>query len=621
MSEEEGLFIEFIEEQEVEAEYGFKNPRAITKGKIIIKNKTGGMLSDVELELKGFEGTNLEPKLFLGFIKDGEERIVEYDITKENLGVKIVEELQFPPDVPEPFALKCDPISIKSMFHISNEMEVPAKFTIEKVMPAPFKVSGQPSPQSGVFNTGEGKISWQDGSIDGGSESSLEIDIEMHPDSEQTFNSGEITYTWSAEEATLSGLRFGTITGIPKHSKKIVTDERVETPGIWDISIIITNNSKETISVGAVIEIRLGDLLTEVEGGKPIKGSIERRAPGIRVYDVVKLDPIKIAPGETGTLGPITIKSQDKPKIREELKFTIHPKVTYKVVSKGKIGDIPIPVVWGKVTRKVEVAHEEFYAGLTPDQIAAHAEEKLTNITEVYCTGSAGLDEIVIKDIIPEDIAPPPPGAVEVYISKRGETKVPDEILEITIEPEGSIPEEQNTLVVKITNISYYFDEPLINGERIWLKYNMTSIDPKEDKTYEFGSTVELRKVPASKARIISLEEIPKVTGLLAKRQISVEKEVEPAEEDWFEVKAKIINESKISVPQHIFTDRIPETFELDERSVNPPPEAIDILPEGGVLIRWKLSFAPGEEKIVSYKVKARVPEARIADLYAVYEE
>lgn len=621
MSEEEGLFVEFIEEQEVEAEYGFKNPRIVTKGKIMIKNKTGGTLSDIELELKGYEGTNLEPKLFLGFIKDGEERVIEYDVTKENLGTRIVEELQFPPDVPEPFALKCDPISIKSVFHISNEMEVPAKFTIEKNMPTPFKVSDEPSPPSGTFKKEEGKIIWQDGSIEGGNKSQLEVNIEMHPETEETFNSGEITYTWIAEEATLSDLRFGTITGIPKHSKKVIADERVTPTGIWDISIVITNKSKETISVGALIEIRLGDLLTEVEGGKPIKGSIERRAPGIRVHDVVKLDPIKIEPGETGTLGPITIRSQEKPKIREELKFTIHPKVTYKIISKGKIGDIPIPVVWGKVTRKVEVAHEEFYAGLTPDQIAAHAEEKLVNITEVYCTGSAGLDEIVVKDIIPEDIAPPPPGAVEVYISKKGETKIPDEILEVTIEPEGSIPEEQNTLVVKITNISYFFDEPLLNGERIWLKYSMTSIDPKEGKTYEFGSTSELRKVPASKARTITLEEVPKVTGMLAKRLISVEKEVEPVEEDWFEVKAKIINESKIAVPHHVFTDRVPEAFELDERSVTPPPEASDILPEGGVLIRWGLSFAPGEEKIVSYKVKARTPDARIADLYAVYEE
>lgn len=621
MSAEEGLFIEFIEEQEVEAEYGFKNPRVASKGKIIIKNRTGGVLSDVELELKGYEGTNLEPKIFIGFIKDGEDRVIEYDVTKDFLGVKIVEELQFPPDVPEPFALKCDPISMKIQFNVSNEMEIPATFTIEKTTPKPFKVASEPSTPSGAFEKADDKISWKDGTVDAGSETRLPIEITVHPEDVETFNSGIIEYSWNAEGGTLSGLKFGTITGIPKHAKRIVREERLETPGIWDVSIIVTNNSKETISVGALIEIREGDLLTEVEGGKPIKGSIERRAPGIRVYDIVKLDAITIQPGETGTLGPITIRNPAQPKIREELKFTIHPKVSYKIISKGKIGDIPIPVVWGTITRKVEVAHEEFYGGLQPNQIAAHAEERLTNITEVHCGGSAGLDEIVIRDIIPEDIAPPPPGAVEVYISKRGETRVPDEILEITIEPEGSIPEEQNTLVVKITNISYFFDEPLLSGERIWLKYNMTSIDPKENKEYDFGSTAELRKVPGGKARVISLEEVPKVTGVLAKRLISVEKEVEPLEEGWFEVKATIFNESQIGVPQHIFTDRIPETFELDERTINPPAESVEVLPEGGVLIRWKLSFAPGESKVVSYKVKARVPEARVADLYAVYEE
>ena len=283
MSAEEGLFVEFIEEQEVKADYGLKNLNIVAKGKIIIKNRTGGSISDLELELEGVEGTNLEKKIFVGFIKDGEDKVIDYVITKENpLGVKIVEELQFPPDVPEPFALKCDPVDIKTQFIITNEMETPVKATIEKALPQQFKVAGQPSPATGSFSSGDGKIIWSDASIEPGQQGELTVDITMHPEEPDAFNSGIVTYTWTTEGSTLSGIRFGRIRGLPRHSKKISAEERVDTPQIWDVSIIIKNNSKEVISVGATVEIREGDLLTEAEGGKKINGSIKRRAPGIR---------------------------------------------------------------------------------------------------------------------------------------------------------------------------------------------------------------------------------------------------------------------------------------------------------------------------------------------------
>jgi len=622
MSTEEGLFIEFIEEQEVKANYGLKNPEIVARGKIIIRNRTGGALSDLELELENTENVNLEKKIFIGVIKDGEDKVVEYTITSEGtMGLRVLEDLRFPPEVPTPFALKCESIKIQSVFQATNELDAPITFTIEKELPKPFKAPAEATPPSGEYTVSEEKIIWKDAKVEAGQSMEFPVEIEVHPEDTEAFNTGKIIYEWNCEGATLSGLRFSKITGLPKTTEKISAAERKETPGIWDITITVKNNSNATISVGAVIEIREGDLLTEAEGGHKIKGAIERRAPGIRTFDIVKLDPIKLGPGETGELGPITIRNPAKPKIVQELYYEIHPVVTYKVKSRGEIGDITVPVVWGKVTRKIEVQHEAFYAGLSKDQIAAHAEERIFSETTIENLGSAGLDEIIIRDIIPEDIAPPTPGSVEVWISKRGETKVPDELLEIRIEPEGSIPEEQNTLVVKISNISYYFDEPLNRGEKIWIRYTMTSIDPKEDKTYEFGSSAELTMVPGAKTRVITLEETPKITGILAKRLISVEKDVEPVEEDVFRVQISIVNDSKISVPSHIFTDRIPPTFELDERSVKPEPSSIEVLPEGGVLLKWELSLAPGETKTITYEVKARSPEARVRDLRVVYEE
>lgn len=620
-TEEKGLFIEFLEEQEVKANYGLKNPEVLAKGKIIIKNLTGGAISDLQITLQNTENVNLEKELFLGVIRDGDTKIIEYNITTGKLGLRVLENLKFPPDVPSPFALRCEPIDIQTVLEAINELDAPVLLSIKKDLPEQIKAPIEATPPSGTYASTRDAITWRDAKINAGERIEFPVSLKIHPENVDAFNTGKITYEWTCGETTLSGLRFGRIVGLPKSTERILAEERKETPGIWDISMIVTNASKAPISVSATVEIREGEILTEAEGGHKIKGSLERRAPGIRTFDVVKLAPIRLEPGQTGTLGPITIRNPAKPKVVQEFHYEIHPVVKYGIKARGEIGDIKVPVVWGKITRKVSVKHEAYYAGLTESQIAAHAEEKIENETVVENLGSAGIDEVVVRDIIPEDIAPPAPGAVQVFISKRGETKLPPELVEIKIEPEGSLPEEQNTLVIKVTNISYYFDEPLNPGERIWIRYPMTSIDPKEGKAYEFASSAEITMIPGAKTRLISVEEPPKLTGVLAKRLITIEKDVEPLAEDKFKVILLVTNESQISIPTHLITDRVPMTFEFDERSANPKPKSIEVAPEGAVICRWEIELKPGETKTITYEVKARSPEARIRDLKMLYEE
>ncbi|MCR8463139.1 MAG: hypothetical protein QXH55_03165 [Candidatus Korarchaeota archaeon] len=620
-AEEKGLIIEFIEEQEVKAGYGLKNPEVTSKGKIIIRNLTGGAISDLQLTLQNTENVNIEKELFLGSIRDEDTKTIEYNITTEKLGLSVIENLTFPPEIPSPFALRCEPIEIQSTLGATNELDAPALLTVKKELHKQFKAPTEVTPPSGEYITMEDAIVWRDAKINAGEKVELPVNLKMHPEDIEAFNTGKITYEWTCEGTTLSGLRFGKLTGLPKVTERILSEERKETPGIWDISMVITNASHAPISVGATIEIREGEVLTEAEGGHKIKGSIERRAPGIRIFDIVKLAPVRVEPGQTATLGPVTIRNPAKPKVVQEFHYEIHPIVRYSIKARGEIGDIKIPVVWGEISRKISVKHEEYYAGLAENQIAAHAEEKIESETVIENLGSAGIDEIIVRDIIPEDIAPPTPGNVQVFISKRGETRLPPELIEIKIEPEGSLPEEQNTLVIKISNISYYFDEPLNPGEKIWIRYTTTSIDPKEDKVYEFGSSAEITMIPGAKARLISVKEPPKLTGILARRLITVEKDVEPLEEGRFKVMLSLTNESQISIPIHVITDRVPTTFEFDERSANPKPKSIEVTPEGAVLCRWEISLKPGERKTITYEVKARSPEARVKDLKLLYEE
>lgn len=96
--------------------------------------------------------------------------------------------------------------------------------------------------------------------------------------------------------------------------------------------------------------------------------------------------------------------------------------------------------------------------------------------------------------------------------------------------------------------------------------------------------------------------------------RISMEKTVTPTKGGWLEVLIQLINESKATVPEIPFTDLVPKAFEVDKRSISPQPEMIEDISEG-TLIRWKLELNPEEKKILSYRVKAKTPDADISEL------
>ena len=101
--------------------------------------------------------------------------------------------------------------------------------------------------------------------------------------------------------------------------------------------------------------------------------------------------------------------------------------------------------------------------------------------------------------------------------------------------------------------------------------------------------------------------------------KISVEKMVDPSEGGLFEVKIQIANESRITITQLPFRDRIPSTFEVDWGSITPRPDVVDTLPDGSTLVAWTLDLKPNEKQTLIYRVRARTLDAKISELYKLY--
>ncbi len=133
------------------------------------------------------------------------------------------------------------------------------------------------------------------------------------------------------------------------------------------------------------------------------------------------------------------------------------------------------------------------------------------------------------------------------------------------------------------------------------------------------GLTITSASVPRITIEMVK-KETPEQMEKIPKCKISIEKTIEPTGDEWFEVRIQIANASQSPISQLPFNDRVPSTFEVDRETINPRPKAFDILQNGDVLMKWELSLGPQETKAITYRVKARTPDAKISELYMIYE-
>jgi len=623
--EKEGLIIILHEKQEGVLTYDGREKELKTTGEIIIINNTGSPIYDLELLLTNIEKTDLERKVRIGTVVAGEmggpQKRISYNVKDVPRAIELAEQAIFPEDFAKPVTLMNQEINLKLRYNIKNRTGTEFFIDMDKELPAQIIVRELPYSEAATFSQEDNKIIVRKVRLQPKEERTFDIDAVIMAEREDAFRSGKVIYKYIGEGITISGLNVEEVSGFLNVIHYVDKNERSEQRGVWDNYVIVENKSKAPIKVVAEIGVVSGKILTAEEGGAAIRGSIEWKIPGKRDYDTIVMEPVLVGPNETTKIGPFTLASEEEPKLETNLKIWIIPEIIRKTSGVFTIEDFEIPVTWGKITKEVTVEHPSYIKGMTVHQLVGHLEETVNARIKVDNLGSAPLDQIVIKDKIPEDFKPPRVIDINVSLVKGGgEIPVPQEMLKVTMEPPDTDANKPHELTVEVFGITYHLGEPLIKGKSVIVNYKMTSVDPKPGKTYEFPAEAYLAMSADTRALRISLDEIPKLETLEAARKVTKSKEVLPGStENEYVVVVVLKNEGDLPVQNYTHIERLPPTFEFTPEKANPTPETIEEIIDG-IEIKWVVSeIGARSEYKITYTVTGK-PGHRVGDLLKIID-
>jgi len=621
--EKEGLIIILHEKQEGVLSYDGREKEMKTTGEIIIINNTGSPIFDLDLFLTGVEKTDLERKVSIGMIPAGEtggqQKVVKYNIREVSRAVELLEQMIFPEDFARPVTLMNQEIDLKMRYTIKNNTATDFNVEFEKELPTQIVIRDLPAIETGSLLMEGNRVLLKDFRVPSKDVKTFDIGAVILAEDVEAFRSGRVTYRYYGEGFTISGLNVEEVQGLINVRHYVDKNERADQRGVWDNYVIVENMSKAPIKVVAEIGVVSGKILTPEEGGASIRGSIEWKIPGKRDYDTIVMEPVVIGPRETTKIGPFTLASEEEPKVQTALKIWIIPTVIRKTSGSFVIEDFEIPVVWGRITKEVTVEHPSYIKGVTVHQLVGHLEEPVDVTVKVDNLGSASVDQIVVKDIIPADFRPPRVIDVNVTLIKGGgEIPVPQEMLRVSMEPSDTDPTKRHELKIEVFGIAYNLGEPLIRGESVVVKYKMFAVDPKPGTTYEFPADAELAMAADTRPLKIALETVPKLETLEALRKVVKSKEIQPgAVENEYVVIVTLRNEGDLPVQNYRHIERLPPTFEFVPEKAEPTPESMEEVIEG-LEIRWLVKeIAAKSEYKITFTVRGK-PGHKVADLLKI---
>ncbi len=623
--EKEGLVIVLHEKQEGVISNDGKEKELKNTGEIIVINNTGTPIYDLELVLSNVEKTDLEKFIHVGMVPAGEmgsqQKTIRYNVRDMPRALEVLEQIIFPEDFAKPVALMNQEINIKFRYSIKNNTSTDFSVDFEKKLPEQIIVREIPPLTTGTITTEGGQIVLRNFRSGAKGHDTIDLDGVIRAEKEDAFRSGVVVYRYFGEGFTVSGLNVEEVRGLINVRHYVDKNERSEQRGIWDNYVIVENMSKAPIKVIAEVAIVEGKVLTPEEGGASIRGSIEWKIPGKRDYDTIIMAPVVVGPNETTKIGPFTLQSEEEPKVQTSLKMWIIPTVIRRTSGNFTVEDIEIPVIWGRITKEVNVRHPLYIKGMTSKQLVGHLEEPVEVEIKVDNLGSATIDQLTIKDTIPADFKPPRLVDVVVSINKGGsDITVPPEMIKITTDPANTDPSVKHDLKIEIFGIAYNLDEPLLRGEYVNVKYRMTSVDPKPGVTYEFPAEAHLYMSADTRPLQIELKKVPKLETLEALRKIVKSKEVQPGTvENEYVVVVTLRNEGDLPAQNYEFIEHLPQTFEFIPEQSEPRPESIEEIVEG-LEVKWLISeISPKSEYVIRYTVKGK-PGHRVADLLKIVD-
>jgi hypothetical protein len=442
---------------------------------------------------------------------------------------------------------------------------------LNKTIPLELSGVNVDSTSSGVAEYDEGTrtLIWKEFLVYPREEATLVVSAMANVEDVEEKSAGEIFVTYRAEEQQRSNLN-PDMTALTEFLTGIETAETE--PNQWECILECSNESDLMVRLDKA-EV----FLTPEEGGPPEKMIDEAPA-------------LEMAP-EHEWSSKFEVNSKSPPKCTQEVTYT-----PMRMVSKRVLGTIE------KSPQSIPVSRIDYIKEFDPPEVHSFDKTPVEVTIEIKNTGTSKLNEIVIDDNLPDDVMPPKPEHITMWI--RGEEYTGE--AEITIDPDDQNPEVPHKISFKVANLKDSVGE-LNPGDSFKVNYAIMAWKSRPEKEYPSPINCQAFAFPAGlAAESASADDGHKLGVIYKKRSISVKKGINKgAEAGEYVIMLVIENKGEVTVENVEVTDWIPSGFNYVR--TEPEEEAPTEKPASdGTNLVWKYTrMNPGDKRKISVTVQA----------------
>ncbi|NHI83785.1 MAG: DUF11 domain-containing protein [Candidatus Thorarchaeota archaeon] len=442
---------------------------------------------------------------------------------------------------------------------------------LNKTIPLEFSGVNVESLSSGTaeFDEGTRTVIWKDFLVYPKESATIIISATGNVEDVETKSAGEIIVTYRGESQQRSNLN-PDLSALTEFLTGIETAETE--PNQWQCTLECSNESD------LMVRLDKAEVYYTPEGGGDSQKMIDE-APAF-----------EMAPNDEWT-AKFEVSSKTPPKCTQEVVYT-----PIRVISKRVLGTIE------KKSQIIPVSHIDYVKKFDPPDVHSFDKTPVEVTIEVRNIGTAKLNKVIVQDSIPDDIMPPKPEHVTMWI--RGvEYSGPSQV---TIEPDDQNPEAPHRIIFMVDDLKESVGE-LEPGESFKINYAIMAWRNRPEK--EYPSPIHCKAYAYPKglpAEAFSADDGHKLGVIYKKRSISVKKGINKGSNSGEYIVVLVIeNKGEVTAENVEVTDWIPTGFnyvrtEPEEESPSEQPTS-----EGTNLV-WKYTrMNPGDKRKISVTVQA----------------
>ncbi|MFX1296169.1 MAG: hypothetical protein ACFFD2_15130 [Promethearchaeota archaeon] len=441
------------------------------------------------------------------------------------------------------------------------------KIKLVKHLPEEFgePIIDVPPQGDSKFDKDSRTIIWDGFNLVPGGVQSLIIRVGFEPNRIEPYDTGNIEVNYIVPDLLRSKIS-GTTNSHSDSLFAIDQGESMDEPGVWECEAEFENMSDFLVELGSV------KVTQTLEGHKEV---------------VVEENPNTVVPPDNSWTKEFKVKSGVVPKFTDIHQYNVVPLIHTKVIGHilYEAGVLPVAHILGE---KI----------IDPPTVSAYTKTPMNISLIVTNAGSAVLNEVVFRDIIPSNFKPPE--LHEVNVSKGGEELRSGVIREMN--PNDTDPESEHELIIKVEELEDLGGFQPEN--QIQVAYPIKAWDPKPKIKYPCHLNISSNvNPPGPPIKVPTIE-----TGVEIKyvrRRIRAYKGQTPGSEPGeYIIPIVFENKGEVLIENITIKDIIPPNFSLlDWNPKDPSPQTQDT--EKGTLLTWKLEKAEPSEKIkFSYTIK-----------------